>query len=71
MFSTAIIFDRRGTAGTKKEGMLEVRLTVDRKSYYISTGIKVLSKHWAGAVVGRPDADAEGSAQDDQRVLRR
>ena len=58
MFSTAIIFDRRGTAGTNKEGMLEVRVTVDRKSYYISTGMKVLSKHWAGAVVGRPDADA-------------
>lgn len=58
MFSTAIVFDRRGKAGTKNEGALEVRITVERKSYYINTGIKVLSKHWAGAIVGRPDADA-------------
>ena len=59
MFSTAIIFDRRGQAADgKKEGNLEVRVTIDRKSYYISTGMRVLQKHWAGAVVVRPDADA-------------
>ena len=58
MYSTSIIFDRKGKAGNEKEGMLEVRITIDRKSYYISTGIRVLRKHWAGAVVVRPDADA-------------
>lgn len=58
MFSTAIIFDRRGKADAKHGGMLEVRITIDRKSYYIATGLKVLQKHWAGAVVVRPDADA-------------
>ena len=58
MFSTSIIFDRRGKASNGKEGTLEVRITVDRKSYYISTGMRVLQKHWAGAIVGRPDADA-------------
>ena len=40
-----------------KPGSLDVRVTIDRKSYYISTGIRVLAKHWAGAVVVRPDAD--------------
>ena len=57
MFSVAIIRDWRKTAGEGKPGSLDVRVTIDRKSYYISTGIRVLAKHWAGAVVSRPDAD--------------
>jgi integrase len=57
-YSTSIIFDRKKQAEGDKEGSLEVRVTIDRKSYYISTGVRVLSKHWAGAVVVRPDADA-------------
>ena len=58
MFSVAIIRDWRKQCGDDKLGPLDVRVTVDRKSYYISTGVKVLGKHWAGAVVARPDADA-------------
>ena len=58
MFSTAIVFDRRKQATRDKEGTLEVRVTIERKSYWISTGVRVLRKHWAGAVVVRPDADA-------------
>lgn len=58
MFSTSIVRDWRKTAGDNKPGSLDVRITVNRKSYYIPTGIKVLQKHWAGAVVVRPDADA-------------
>ena len=57
-YSTSIIFDRKKQAEGDKEGALEVRVTIDRKSYYISTGMRVLNKHWAGAVVVRPDADA-------------
>lgn len=57
MFSVAIIRDWRKTAGEDKPGGLDVRITIDRKSYYINTGIRVLAKHWAGAVVARPDAD--------------
>ena len=57
MFSVAIIRDWRKTAGEGKPGSLDVRVTIDRKSYYVSTGIRVLAKHWAGAVVVRPDAD--------------
>jgi integrase len=35
-----------------------VRITIDRKTYYIATGIKVLRSEWvAGAVCNRPDAD--------------
>lgn len=58
MFSTSIIFDFKGRAAEGKPGPLDVRITLNRKSYYISTGIRVLRKHWAGAVVVRPDADA-------------
>ena len=58
MYSTSIIYDRKKLAEGDKEGPLEVRITIDRKSYYINTGVRVMRKHWAGAVVKRPDADA-------------
>ena len=57
MLSTSIIFDRKKQAEGDHDGLLEVRITVDRKSYYINTGVRVMRKHWAGAVVKRPDAD--------------
>ena len=58
MFTTAIIYDRKRQAEGGKDGTLEVRITYNRKSYYINTHIRVRAKHWAGAIVGRPDADA-------------
>ncbi|MBR4699781.1 MAG: site-specific integrase [Prevotella sp.] len=58
MFTTAIIYDRKRQAEGEKDGSLEVRITYNRKSYYINTGMRIRAKHWAGAIVGRPDADA-------------
>ena len=58
MYSTSIIFDRKKQAEGDHEGTLEVRITHARKSYYINTGMRVKQKHWAGAIVNRPDADA-------------
>jgi integrase len=58
MIKTAVIFDRKKQSERDKDGALEVRVTYNRKSYYIYTGMRVRAKHWAGAVVGRPDADA-------------
>lgn len=58
MIKTAVIFDRKKQSGSDKDGALEVRVTYERKSYYIYTGMRVRAKHWAGAVVNRPDADA-------------
>ena len=58
MFSVAIIRDWRKKCGDDELGPLDVRITYNRKTYYISTGMRVLEKHWAGAVVARPDADA-------------
>ena len=61
MYSTSIIFDRKKKAEGDKEGALEVRITVDRKSYYINTGVRVQRKQWAGTVIRRADADALNS----------
>lgn len=58
MFTTAIIFDRKKQAEGDHDGTLEVRITHARRSYYINMGMRVKAKHWAGAIVNRPDADA-------------
>lgn len=58
MITTKLIFDRRGLVNQKKKGIIEVRVTIDRKSIYISTGVQVHNKEWAaGRIVNRPDAD--------------
>lgn len=56
MITSAIIFDHSGRAG-KKPGPVEVRVTVDRKAYYVKTGVSVLrSEFLAGTIVSRYDA---------------
>ena len=58
MLSTTIVFDRKGKAGKNGEGLLEVRLTHNRKSYYFSTGIKVYRTQWLhDAIVNHPASD--------------
>jgi integrase len=57
-FSTAVIFDRKHKADRDTQGLLEIRITIGRKSYYISTGIKVYAREWGGTVIRRPDAEA-------------
>ena len=58
MITTKLIFDRRGWCKQKRKGIVEVRVTFDRKSIYISTGVHVHNKEWAaGRIVNRPDAD--------------
>ena len=57
MITTNIVFDRKKQAKTTGTGTLEVRITISRKSYWISTGIRVRESEWrAGKVVNRPDA---------------
>lgn len=58
MISTALIFDRRKTASKDRKGVVEIRLTINRKSYYISTGVRVFPNKWnEGFVVKTPDSD--------------
>lgn len=55
--TTAIVRDHQGRVKGDKEGMLEIRVTCNRKHIFISTGIKVRKSEWvAGRVVNRLDA---------------
>lgn len=57
MITTKIIFDRRKVADRKTQGAVEIRITENRKSYWIATGIRVYRQEWAaGQVVNRQDA---------------
>ena len=56
-YTTAVIFDRKKKANKNTEGLLEIRISANRKSYYISTGMRVLPKQWAGTVLHRADAE--------------
>lgn len=58
MITTAIVFDHRGRVPKNQEGPLEVRVTVNRKPYYINTGVRVLRAEYKhGAIINRPDSD--------------
>ena len=57
MITTKIIFDRRKVADRNTQGSVEIRITENRKSYWIATGVRVLRQEWAaGQVVNRQDA---------------
>lgn len=59
MITTKIIYDRHKRASRTEPGSIDIRLTIDRKTNYIATGIRVMKGEWvAGAVCNRPDADA-------------
>ena len=59
MITTKLIFDRRKTASRTREGYVEVRVTIDRMTKYISTGVRVYKNEWAAdRVVNRKDAKA-------------
>ena len=57
--TNAIVWDHRGRVPKGGVGQLEVRITIDRKSYYFGTGIKVhKSEFVAGRIVNCMGADA-------------
>ena len=57
-YTTSIIYDHRKRTSDDKEGPIEVRIVINRKPYYINTGVRVRRSEWAGSVVNRPDANA-------------
>lgn len=58
MITTSIVFDHRGRVKAGNEGPLEVRVTVNRKPYYINTGVRVREKQWAfDKVINHPHAN--------------
>lgn len=57
--TTAIVHDHRGRAKEGKPAMLEIRVTLHRRHWFISTGIKVRKSEFvAGMIVNRLDASA-------------
>ena len=57
MITTKIIFDRKHQAKKDGIGTIEVRVTIARRTIYISTGVRVREREWkAGMVVNRTDA---------------
>ncbi len=59
MITTKIIYDRKKRAATEGTGTIEVRVTVARRTIYISTGVRVREREWrAGMVVNRTDGPA-------------
>ena len=46
MIKTAIIYNHRGRFGKDGTAPVEVRVTIDRKSYYINTGVHVRAREW-------------------------
>jgi len=59
MITTKIIFDRKHQAKKDGTGTIEIRVTVARRTIYISTGVRVSEREWkAGKIVNRPDAPA-------------
>ena len=57
--TNAIVLDHRGRVKAGGLGQLEIRITIDRKSYYFGTGIKChKSEFVAGRIVNCAGADA-------------
>ena len=51
------VWNRYKKATSKKEAVVELRITYERKQKYMTTGIFLLPKHWHhGTIVNRVDA---------------
>lgn len=59
MITSAIVFDHRNRSKDGAEGPLEIRVTANRKPYYINTGVRVHEYQWQfNKVVNHPQANA-------------
>lgn len=57
MITQRIVFDHRGRTPKGEEGPVEIRLTINRNSYYFNTGIRVRgSELFNGEIINRGDA---------------
>jgi integrase len=52
------MYNHRGRFGADGSAPVEVRVTVDRRAYYINTGVSVRAREWKfGRIVNRSDSD--------------
>lgn len=58
MITKMLVYDHRGRTKPGEDGPIELRITHNRKPYYIATGVKVKGTEFCGGrIVGRPDCD--------------
>lgn len=58
MITINTVFDHRNRTQRGKPGAIEIRITHNRRSQYISTGIRVkASEYRDGRIINRPDSD--------------
>lgn len=58
MIKTAVIYNHRGRFGKDGTAPVEVRVTIDRRAYYINTGVSVRPREWKfDKIVNRGDCD--------------
>ena len=58
MITINTVFDHRNRTQRGKPGSIEMRITHNRRSQYISTGIRVkASEYRDGRIINRPDSD--------------
>ena len=57
MVTVSLVFDHRGRAKNGEPGPIEVRVIINRKPYYIGTGVKVCKNQWKfGQVINHEQA---------------
>ena len=58
MITTKIVYDHRGRSKKDEVGAVEFRVTIDRQSYYINSGVSVLKKNFSdGQIINQSDSD--------------
>lgn len=67
MIGISLLFDHRKRAQKGQEGPVEVRVTVNRKAYYINTGVRVIRDRFVAGVV----RDVEYSVNDGGEIVGR
>ncbi|MCF0201760.1 MAG: site-specific integrase [Bacteroidaceae bacterium] len=57
----AVVFDRKKVADNRKiRGLVQIRITYDRQSWYLSTSIKVLKSQWNASLCQVQNIDTTG-----------
>lgn len=51
MITLSIVYDHRGRTERGAEGPVEVRVTINRKPYYINTGVRVCKARFVGGII--------------------
>ena len=51
MITISLVYDHRGRTPKGEEGPIEVRVTNNRKHYYIGTGVRVCKNRFAAGVI--------------------